>query len=196
MKIPTEPDPLKSVGEEKRESFRVNDTLAVIVRKIEEEPCFSESETLVDDTPKISSSVLKKENISPTLWKMLVHLNRKLDQVLEKIPVDLFNTKPQPVNLSSTGIKVKVKKKFSLNEPVRIKLLLPTLPVKELLVEGKVVWIKTLLDGEYEVGLHFPELDDTVKDEIIHYTLNQQRKILARQRQKRDQDESDKESSR
>jgi hypothetical protein len=32
-----------------------------------------------------------------------------------------------------------------------------------------------------------------VKGEIIHYTLNQQRKILAAQRQERGQDESDKE---
>jgi hypothetical protein len=192
MKMPTNTDPLKSAGEEKRESFRINDTLAVIVGKIEEDTCFSESGKRVDDPPEIASSVLEKENISPTLWKMLVNLDRKLDQVLEKIPADLFNTKPQPVNLSSTGIKVKVKKKFSLDEPVRIKLLLPTLPVKELVVEGKVVWIETLLDGEYEVGLHFHELDDTVKDEIIHYTLNQQRKIIAAQRQKRGQDESDK----
>jgi hypothetical protein len=38
-------------------------------------------------------------------------------------------------------------------------------------------------------------LDDTVKDEIIHYTLNQQRKFIAAQRQKRGQDESNKENS-
>jgi Tfp pilus assembly protein PilZ len=192
MKMLTKTDLLKSSREEKRESFRINDTLAVIVGKIEEDTGFSESETRIDDRPEIASSVLEKENISPRLWKMLVNLNRKLDQVLEKIPVDLFHTKPQPVNLSSTGIKVKVKEKFGLDEPVWIKLLLPTLPVKELVVEGKVVWIETVRDGEYEVGLHFQDLDDTVKEEIIHYTLNQQRKVIAAQRPKRGQDESDK----
>jgi Tfp pilus assembly protein PilZ len=193
MKMPAKTDPLKSRQEEQREAFRINDTLAVIVRKIEEDTCFSEPGTTDDGPPEIVPSVLEKENISPRLWEMLVNLNRKLDRVLEKIPVDLFSTKPQPANLSSTGMKVKVKKKFSLDEPVRIKLLLPTLPVKELVVDGKVVWVETLPDGEFEVGLQFRELDDTVKDEIIHYTLNQQRKIIAAQRQKRGQDESDKE---
>lgn len=190
--MPTKPDPSKSTREEKRESFRINDTLAVIVRKIEGVTGFSETETLADDPSEIDPSVLKNENISPVLWKMLVHINRKLDRVLEKIPEDLLSTKPQPINLSSTGMKVKVKRKFGLDEPVKIKLLLPTLPVKEVVIEGKVVWMETLTDGEYEVGLHFQELDDTVKDEIIHYTLNQQRKFIAAQRQKRGQDESDK----
>jgi hypothetical protein len=189
--MPSKSDPVKSTQEEQRESFRIDDTLAVIVRKIERDASFSETETLVDDPSEIGPSVLTKENISPVLWKMLVNLNRKLDRVLEKIPEDILSIKPQPVNLSSTGMKLKVKKKFALDEPVRIKLLLPTLPVKELVVGGKVVWMETLPDGEYEVGLHFQELDDTVKNEIIHYTLNQQRKFIAAQRQKRGQDETD-----
>ncbi len=154
--MPTKPDPLKSTREEQRESFRINDTLAVIVRKIEENASFSETETLVADPSEIGPSVLKKENISPVLWKMLVNINRKLDRVLEKIPEDLLSTKPQPVNLSSTGMKVKVKKKFGLDEAVRIKLLLPSVPVKELVIEGKVVWMETLPDGEYEVAIAFP----------------------------------------
>ena len=42
MKMPTKTDPLKSTREEQRESFRINDTLPVIVRKIEEDASFSE----------------------------------------------------------------------------------------------------------------------------------------------------------
>ena len=193
MKRPTKLDPLKSTQQEQRESFRINDTLAVIVRKIDEDPCFSGPETLLNGPPETAPSVLEKENIPPRLWEMLVNLNWKLDRVLEKIPVDLFSTKPQPVNLSSTGMKVKVKKNIGLDEPVRIKLLLPTLPVKELVLDGKVVRIEGLPDGDYEVGLCFHDLDDRVKDEIVLYTLNQQRKTIAAQRQKRGQDESDKE---
>lgn len=195
MRMPPKTDPLKTARVEKRESFRINDTLAVIIGKIEEDPCLSEPEILFDDPTEIAASVLEKEKISPRLWEMLIHLNRKLDRILEIIPVDLFKTKPKPVNLSSTGMKVKVNKPFGLDEPVRIKLLLPTLPVKELVVEGKVVWIRALTDKTYEVGLHFHELDDRVKEEIVHYTLNQQRKIIAAQKLKRGQDESDNENS-
>ena len=108
-------------------------------------------------------SALEKENISPYLWKMLVNLDRKLDRVLERIPVDLLKTKSQPVNLSSTGMKVKGKKEFRPRRTVRIKMLLPTLPVKEMVMTGKVVRIEALADGEYEVALHFHDLDDTVK---------------------------------
>ncbi len=177
--------------EESRGAFRIDDTLSVIIRKVEEKPCVSEPETAADDLSEIDPWVLEKENISPTLWKMMVNLNRKLDRLLKKIPVDLFTVKPQPVNLSSTGLELKVKRKFDLDELVRVKILLPTLPVKELVVESKVVRIVNLEGGEYEVGLHFQNLDDTVKSEILQYTLTRQRTILTEQRKKRFQDDSE-----
>jgi hypothetical protein len=190
--MPAETNRTKSAQGERRESFRINDTLPLIIRKIEEDTPFPEPERRVDDPQALSPAVLEKENISPILWKMLVRLDRKLDRVLEKIPVDLLNTKAQPVNLSSTGMKIKVKKRLSPDESVRIKMLLPTLPVRELDVIGQVVRIESLPGGDFEVALHFLEMDDNVRDEIILYTINQQRKTIAAQRQKRGHDESDK----
>ncbi|MHB8842652.1 MAG: PilZ domain-containing protein [Candidatus Aquicultor sp.] len=195
MNMPNKNDPLKPVQEEKRESFRINDTLPVVIRKIETDEIIFTPETFEGDPEEINPLALEKENIPPRLWKMLVNLNIKLDQILERIPVDLIKTKSQPINLSSTGMKVKVKKNFGLDELVRIKMLLPTLPVKELVISGKVVRVKALAGGEYEVALHFHEMDDTVRDEIIHYTLNQQRKSIAAQRQRRCHDESSKEKN-
>jgi hypothetical protein len=193
MNMPPKTDPLKPAQGEQRESFRINDTLPIIIRKIEDDEDFPVTDMFMVNPEEIIPSALEKENISPMLWKMLVHINEKLDRVLERIPVDLLKTKSQPINLSSTGMKVKVKKNFGLDEPVRIKMLLPTLPVKELVIAGKVVRVEALTDGDYEVALHFSELDDTVRNEIIHYTLNQQRKTIAAQRQKRGHDESSKE---
>jgi hypothetical protein len=194
--MPTKIDTIKPARGEQRESFRINDTLTVIIRKIKNDENGYAPETLLDDPGEISPSILEKENIPPRLWKMLVHLNKKLDLVMAMIPVDLLSIKSQPINLSSSGMKVKMKKNFGLDEPVRIKMLLPTLPVKELVISGKVVRVEALPDGEYEVALHFQELDDTVRDEIIHYTLNQQRKTIAAQRQKRGYNESSKEKDR
>jgi hypothetical protein len=193
MNMPTKTDPLKPAQGEQRDSFRINDSLPVFIRKIEDDQDLPASDKLLDNSEEITPLGLEKENISPRLWKMLVTINEKLDRVLERIPVDLLKTKSQPINLSSSGMKVKVKKNFGLDEPVRIKMLLPTLPVKELIIAGKVVRVEALADGDYEVALHFHDLDDTVRDEIIHYTLNQQRKTIAAQRQKRGQDESIKE---
>lgn len=191
--MPDKTDFSKSTEGEQRESFRINDTLPVIVRKIEGDTPLPEPEALVGISQEIHTSVLKKENISPILWQMLVRLDRKLDRIMEMIPVDLLNTKARPVNLSATGMKIKVKRRFDLDESVRIKMLLPTLPAKELDIMGQVVRIEALSEGNFEVALHFQEMDDTVRDEIILYTLNQQRKAITAQRQKRGQDESDKE---
>jgi hypothetical protein len=191
--MPVNTDPSRADQVEQREAFRINDTLPIAVHKIEGEEGSSGPERDLNLPFENPTSDLEKENISPQLWKMLVHINQKLDRILERIPVDLLSAPAQPVNLSSSGIKVKVKKSFGLDEPVRIKMLLPTLPVKELLISGRVMRIKALPEGEYEVALHFQDLDDTVKNEIIRYTLNQQRKTIAAQKQKRGQDESVKE---
>ena len=176
---------------EKRKSFRIDDTLSVIVRKIEKDTISSELEISEDDFKEGILSFSEKENIPLTLWKLLVRIDKKLDRVMGMMPIDLTNMKECPVNLSASGMKIKVKKRFYLDESVRIKILLPTLPVKELDIVGEVVRIEALSDGNFEVALHFQKMDDTVKDEIIHYTINQQRKAIAAQRRKRSQDESD-----
>lgn len=181
-------DSVKAIREEKRDSFRINDSLQVVVRRIEGEAGFFEPDNNAEPMPETIPTPLENEKISLTLWKMLVNLDRKLDRIMERMPVDLLTTQSQPVNLSSTGMKIKVKKNFGIKEPLRIKMLLPTLPVKELVLTGKVVRIASLADGEYEVALHFQDLDDTVKNEIIQYTLNQQRKTLAAQKHKRGQE--------
>ena len=176
------------IREEKRGSFRINDSLPVVVHRIEAEADLAqETETVEIPFQKIPSAP-EEETLASTLWKMLVNLDRKLDRIMERIPVDLSTTKFQPVNLSSTGLKIKVRKNFDLHESLRIKMLLPTVPAKELLLTGKVVRIETLPDGTYVVALHFQNMDDTVRNEIIQYTLNQQRKILAAQKQKRGQE--------
>ena len=136
--------------------------------------------------------ILEKENLSLTLWKMLVRLERKLDRLLEKTPVDLLNTKAQPVNLSASGIKLKFEKRYSLEESVRIKMLLPTCRSKNWMSSVRWSGLRPFPKVNFEVELRFLELDDNVRDEIVLYTINQQRKTIAAQRQKRGHDESDK----
>jgi hypothetical protein len=182
--------PLKQTEADQRESFRIDDTLAVIICKIEDKEFPLTGEPFRDDLQDLSLVALQKENINPYLWKMLVNLNKKLDHVLERLPVDLIKTKAQPINLSSTGMKVKVNKNFEPEETVRIKMLLPTLPAKEMVITGKVVRVEASEDGEYEVALHFLDLDEEVRDELFHYTLNRQRKAITAQRQQRSNDES------
>jgi len=187
--MPIKTHPMKHSEGDQRESFRIHDALPVIIRKIEDDEFSLSMEPVIEDLEELSPSAFQKENIYPYLWKMLVNLNKKLNWVLERLPIDLIKTKSQPINLSSTGMMIKVKNNFNLDERVRIKMLLPTLPVKEIVIDGKVVRVKASADGEYEVGLHFLDLEEEVKDEIIHYTLNQQRKAIVAKRQQRGKDE-------
>jgi len=175
---------------DKRESFRIDDSLPVLIHKLEDKDSSAPLDSALEDLKELSGQALPEDGINPYLWKMLVNLHRKLDLVLERLPVDLMKNQPQPVNLSSTGMRVRVKKKFNLEDEVKIKMLLPTVPVKEILFSGKVVRIKALEDGEYEVALHFHNLDDEVREEIIQYSLKQQRKIIMAQREKRGKDGS------
>src|SRR4030043_69809 len=115
---------------------------------------------------------------------------REAFRVDDALPVVIMRIKDQPVNLSSTGMKIKVKKDFNLDEKVRIKMLLSSLPVKEITIAGKIVRVTALAEGEYEVALHFQDLDEEVRNEIIQYTLNQQRKAILAQRQQKGTDES------
>jgi len=189
MSMPIKIHPMKHSGRDQRESFRIHDALPVIIRKIEDDEFSLSMEPVIEDLKELSPSAFEKENINPYLWKMLVNLNKKLDWILERLPIDLIKTKSQPINLSSTGMMIKVKNKFNIDERIRIKMLLPTLPVKEIVMEGQVVRVTASAEGDYEVAFHFLGLDEEAKNEIVHYTLNQQRKAIIAKRQQRGKDE-------
>jgi hypothetical protein len=175
--------------EDKRKAFRVDDSLPIIIRKVEE---FENSQLLDssrEDLEECSRSTLQEEGINPTLWKMLVNLHKKIDWVLERLPVDLLKVKTQPVNLSATGMRIQVNQKYDLEEVVRIKILLSALPNSEIVLVGKVIRVNPLEDGHYELAFEFQDLDDEVHEELFQYSLKQQRKALLAQRQQRGKNE-------
>ena len=61
-------------------------------------------------------------------------------------------------------------------------MLLPTYPPVGVTTHGKVVRVNQTGDGEYEIALHFSEMDEEVKDEIIQYALQRQREIIRKQK--------------
>jgi hypothetical protein len=171
-----------SPAEDKRASFRIDDSLPVVVMKIEDwdGPTAPDPKT---GSGEMSGAPLPEEGVSPSLWNLLVGLHKKLDLILERLPVDLMTTAFQPVNLSAGGMRLKVKKKFDPADLVKLKMLLPTSPVREIFLTGEVVRVDFQGDGQYETALRFLDLDEDVHEEIIQYTLRQQRKaVLAQKR--------------
>ncbi|MEW6187349.1 MAG: PilZ domain-containing protein [Thermodesulfobacteriota bacterium] len=176
--------------EERREAFRVNDSLPLIIRKIGEELAAVPLDKDIEIPEDLSAADLAKENLSPYLWKMLTGLNKKLEDILERLPDDILTARSRPVNLSPTGMRFQIKRNLHLDQRVRIKILLPTSPVKEIILDGKVVRVKALSDGNNEVALHFLELNEEIKNAILQYTLNRQRQDIINKRIKKGGDES------
>jgi hypothetical protein len=179
------PERSKVIKEDQREAFRVDDSLSVMLCQVEDHESPSTWESELEDLKGLSPSALQGENSIPYLWKMLCNINKKLDWILEKLPVDLARIKTRAVNLSSSGMRITDRKNFQVAQEIRIKILLPTFPAREVLIPGKVVRVRDLKKGEYEVALHFQNLDEGVKSEIIQYILKRQRMVISAQRDQR-----------
>jgi hypothetical protein len=162
--------PIKNEGEDQRESFRIDDVLPFMLYRLVEQGPIPSGE-VIDDLESLLQSSLSDKDINPVVRKVLIHFDKKLNLILERLPIDLVKVGPQPINLGADGMRIKVKKKFDLQEKVNIKLLLPDLPPKEVIVTGTVVRIRPAGVGEYEVALQFNDLSEDARDEIVQHAL-------------------------
>jgi hypothetical protein len=181
----TEPDDTVTKNQEpdRRDSFRIDDDLSVAIYKLENletpypEGWDREIETLLTMPPPAGTD--------PAVWSLLVHLYKKLDLILDRLPVDLLKSRTQLVNLSGTGLRIKVKKKFEVEEKVKIKMLLPTIPAKEIVLTAKVVRVIPNQEGGHELSLHFDDISEELQNELFQYMLKQQRKNICAQKNQR-----------
>lgn len=175
--------------EKSRQYFRVDDAFPVEMKKIENAPLRRSRLFLGYPAEREEAEVeAPDETISPKLWKLLNDINTKLSLILEKLQFDdegFIKAEVRHVNVSASGIKFRVDEKVDPGDTVEIKMLLPTCPPTGIITYGRVVRSKDLGNGQYEVALHFTDIEDEVRDEIIQYTLKRQRELIRRQRQKR-----------
>lgn len=183
---------LKKMWRERREYFRVDDAFPVNLRKTEDGPLQRKSRIFSGFISDISDvSDISDNSISPQLWKMLADINTKLELILEKLHIEregLSNARNSQVNLSASGMKIAGVDNFRTGDDLEVRILLPTNPPKGLLVYGNVVRTRDAGDGRHEVALHFVDMDDEVREEIIQYTLKRQRDIIRMQKQQRGND--------
>ncbi len=175
--------------EKSRQYFRVDDAFPVDIKKINDIPLKRSRVFLGYPAERIEAEVeAPDETISPKLWKLLNDINTKLSLILEKLQFDeegFLRAEVRHVNVSASGIKFKVDDKVNVGDTVEVKMLLPTCPPTGIITYGTVVRTKDLGNGQYEVALHFTDIEDEVRDEIIQYTLKRQRELIRRQRQRR-----------
>lgn len=175
--------------EKSRQYFRVDDAFPVDLRKVESIPIKRSRVFLGYPAERENVEVeAPDETISPKLWKLLTDINTKLSLILEKLQFDdegFIRAEMRHVNVSASGIKFRVDEKVEIGDTVEIKMLLPTCPPTGIITYGNVVRSKDLGNGQYEVALHFTDIEDEIRDEIIQYTLKRQRELIRRQRQQR-----------
>lgn len=180
----------KWLWEKSRQYFRVDDAFPVDLRKIEDTIPVKRSRVFLGYPAEREETEVEApdETISPRLWKLLTDINTKLSLILEKLQFDeegFINAEVRHVNVSASGIKFRIDEKVEVGDTVEIKMLLPTCPPTGIITYGSVVRSRDLGDGQYEVALHFTDIEDEVRDEIIQYTLKRQRELIRKQRKQR-----------
>ncbi|WP_420266277.1 PilZ domain-containing protein [Candidatus Magnetominusculus dajiuhuensis] len=181
---------LRLLGTEQRDFFRVDDSLSIVVKKVDGAAAHKKSKIISEFGKEMSNLRsyavdIPDETVSPVLWKMLLDIDMKLGLVLDKLSLEkegLVNAEEKAVNISASGVRLKCSNHFKKGDSVEIKMLLPSSPPVGLIVYGHVVMTACLKTGECEVSINFVNVEEDVKDEIIRYTLNRQREILRKQR--------------
>lgn len=171
---------------ERRTAFRVDDSLPLVVRDLEEVSAADDTENARPSEvgTVFPAGEVEDKDLAASLRTWLRTLNQKLDVILERLPPDILKTPARPVNLSTSGMRFRHRKPLAIHQLVRIKMLLPSFPAKEIVLEGKVTRVVPSEGGEYEVALSFPELNEEVRRAILEHTLNRQRKEISAKKAK------------
>lgn len=168
---------------DRREFFRIDDIIAISARKIY--PSEKKASKIISgELFELSEFDQPDPSISPKLWGLLNEINGKLNRILkilDKDYKDLPDCRYQRVNLSAGGIRFISDEPASKGELMEISMQLNTCPPLQIITYGEVVRASKR-DGRYEIALSFRGIEEEVKEAILRYTLQRQRKLLRKER--------------
>lgn len=75
-------------------------------------------------------------------------------------------------NISKSGILFESRERFSVGAKVQLMIPMPE-DSDAIVVLGRVVRVEVLSSGHYDIGVSFLELDQTAKNDLAHYLLDQ-----------------------
>ncbi len=171
---------------DRRQSFRIDDILVLKFAKTDKDPSVRKSKAYKGYSSDVAYDMDEvDESISPQMWRLLIDINTKLGLILERLyfenEVFLYGEE-RKVNLSAAGVRFTTDENIITGDDLEIKLFLPTTPPTLILTYGHVVRVKDIGNNEHEIAAHFINISDSVRDEIIHYTLNKQREVIRMQK--------------
>lgn len=163
----------------RREYSRVDAYIPLTYRRINNE----EREQIKS---RISGEVmLANFNLTPPLenhpqMDCLNLLNKKLDTIIQMMALqsDGFHSLPfKFVSLSGSGMQFSSQQNFSLSDILEFKMILTLYRPVAIYVYGEVVRVGKQSNG-YFINVRFIELADIIRDRIIHFIFETERKLL------------------
>ena len=185
--------------EERRNYFRVNDVISVVVDSVcldnekSEEFLKHVSSSKAFSLADVSSSPDNYPEEGPPespeykkLYSMITEMKTRLDFIINHLMLEkegLLPAEKKLVNISASGIRFIIDHPANVKDIMEIKLLLPTYPPVAVFAYGEVIRVKELDDNKFEVALEYLNMGDSVRDEIIQYTLSNQRERIRKTRE-------------
>jgi c-di-GMP-binding flagellar brake protein YcgR len=107
-------------------------------------------------------------------------LNKKLDTIIQMMALhnEGFHSLPfKFVSLSASGMQFSSQQHFSLGDLLELKMMLTLYQPEAIYVYGKVVRVGKQSSG-YFINVSFTEIADAIRDKIIHFIFETERKML------------------
>jgi hypothetical protein len=178
--------------EENRNFFRVDDIIAVVANpvdsrireEVQKKSVCSKAFSVDDSTDVPTGNTGGNGYENPEynkLHDMMIEIRSKLDFVINHYLLEkegLTTNEKKLVNISASGIRFTVQNPVKVNDIMEIKLLLPTYPPVAVLAYGEVKRVRKIDDDQYEIALEYMNMGESVKNEIIQYTLCHQRETI------------------
>jgi hypothetical protein len=169
-----------------RSYFRVEDVVPLVARKVApNEAGVSRSFPFSDVVAPPSKEVVGID-VNPRVWQMLVNIHTMLGMILERLDMEtegFLQAEKTRVNMSATGMAFRTKERFAAGDTLEVKMLLPARPPLGVIVYGSVIRADDAGDGETEIALHFIEMSEELRNEIVQYSLLRQREIIRSSRE-------------
>ncbi len=169
-----------------REYSRVEAFLPVRIRRLEKEELGGARSRIVVESALIEHPEmpdLEDEQLSTCLQI----LNAKLDSIIRLLAFSSNSHKElyfELVNISAGGLALKSCEGFEVDDPVEIRLTLPTAPFMIFYVYGNVIRCEAACQ-QYEVCIEFSEIDDDIREQIAKFVFHRQREVLRKKRSQR-----------
>jgi len=191
-----------SVEQERREYFRVDDSVSLSFQVVPESSLQDRLEHLdkgLDDeftvmanlaviSQEMAGTLRKIEGESPETARYLKALDNKIDLMGRAFVAwssDLSDQPVDTVNLSASGIAFQTPEPIAVGADIELKLLLPSFT--GLLIYGEVVACEKVdAPAPYRVRVNFTHLREKDRDLLIRHILKRQSEMLRRRREQQD----------